>query len=259
MQAYADRLKAGIELEAPIAQGVLKLKAGLGELMPREKGGRGKKLSQQLGDFNPNTVTAYRKLADNRARMEEYFEQCDDMPGQTDFIQWCKGTHVSRNSGNNEWYTPPQIIEAARKAMGTIELDPASSKVANKTVRAKKFFCAVDKGQSKTWKGNVWLNPPYSQPLVSEFCNAVVEAYTSKSIPAACVLTNNATETEWGQLLMSNASAVCFLTGRVKYLDETGEPANTPLQGQCVCYFGTKPAVFRDAFMGLGKMLKPYS
>ena len=52
MQHYAKRLKAGVEVERPIALGVLKIKAKLGELMPakppskRGQGRGGKKSSE---------------------------------------------------------------------------------------------------------------------------------------------------------------------------------------------------------------------
>lgn len=71
-----------------------------------------------------------------------------------------KKPHVAFNSGNNEWYTPKEIIDAAREVMGEIDLDPASSELANKTVRAEKFYTINSDGLTKEWHGRIWLNPP---------------------------------------------------------------------------------------------------
>jgi hypothetical protein len=74
-----------------------------------------------------------------------------------------QGLAVLHSSESNEWYTPAKFVNAARKLMGDIDLDPASSEAANKAVKAGKIFTIDDDGLSKKWKGRVWLNPPYGR------------------------------------------------------------------------------------------------
>lgn len=162
-----------------------------------------------------------------------------------------KHVHVAQNSGENEWYTPPQFIESARLVMGSIDTDPASNPIANATVQAARFFTKDEDGLKQKWEGNVWMNPPYAQPLMSQFAEAISEKFESGEIEQAIILVNNATETQWFQRMASVASAVCFPKSRVKFLDPNGKPG-APLQGQAIIYMGDNRRVFRDEFRKYG-------
>ena len=65
-------------------------------------------------------------------------------------------------SGEQEWWTPAELVEAARDVLGVIELDPASCAGAQATVRARRFHTLEDDGLAQEWSGAVWLNPPGS-------------------------------------------------------------------------------------------------
>ena len=212
----------------------------------------------ELGIDKQKSSRWQREAAVDDETFEAYLASCRDEQReitQAGLLNIAKGCHVSANSGENEWYTPPEIIEAASDVMGSIDLDPASCETAQSNVKAKRFYTADDDGLSKKWTGNVWLNPPYSKELIGQFAAKVVAE--SSRFEQAIVLVNNATDTAWFHELTSVASAVCFFRGRVKFLDKTGKPANTPVQGQAVLYVGQNVESFRKSFSPFGFVVVP--
>lgn len=157
--------------------------------------------------------------------------------------------HVTNNSGNNEWYTPSEYIEAARECMGSIDTDPASNDIAQKVVKAETYYTTETNGLEHEWNGNVWMNPPYSSDLIYQF---IEKLKTEKgNYNQAIVLVNNATETKWFHELVSLSSCVCFPKARIKFYMPDGK-TGAPLQGQAILYIGENKEKFEECFEGFG-------
>jgi phage N-6-adenine-methyltransferase len=166
------------------------------------------------------------------------------------------GETIATRHGNDvvEWYTPKEYIEACRDVMGDIDLDPATSKTAQKVVKAKLYYTVADDGLSRTWKGNVFLNPPFKMPLVQQFVRKLLEEHSGRNVPQAILLTNNNTDTDWWQAAAREAFAVCFTDGRIKFYNAAGEHSS-PTNGQTFCYFGNRAKTFAKRFQDIGLVL----
>ncbi|PRY90601.1 DNA N-6-adenine-methyltransferase [Mongoliibacter ruber] len=66
------------------------------------------------------------------------------------------GSHQSSKMKNDEWLTPPEIINA----LGPFDLDPCSP-INRPWDTASTHFSKVENGLTKDWFGRVWCNPPY--------------------------------------------------------------------------------------------------
>jgi len=229
---------------------------------PRSKGGRGKTIQSRLASFCEEV-----EISDETARKwglvaaipEQEFEQriaeLRDAPDPNIFITLTPfygiHNHRAQGTGENEWYTPKEHIEAARKALTQIDLDPASSEIAQRTVKAKRYLTKEQDGLTKKWEGRVWLNPPYSQPAVQQFVEKLVSEVQAKNVTEAVLLTHNYTDTEWFHIAASACSLICFTRGRIKFVNADGEPC-APTQGQAFFYYGKREQSFRRAFEKFG-------
>lgn len=163
--------------------------------------------------------------------------------------------HRAKGTGENEWYTPEQYIDAARHVLGEIDVDPASSEYAQETVAAKKFFTIEDNGLIQEWLGTVWMNPPYSQPHIQLFVQKLVDEVASGRTSAAIALTHNYTDTEWFHIAARACSAICFTRGRIRFVNPEGEEAS-PTQGQAFFYFGNETERFGEVFSQFGFVVR---
>ena len=205
-------------------------------------------LASRRNDISVNTAYQVTKMKpEDQHEIAERIEQ-GEKPKEV-IAEVKNRPHVANNSGNNEWYTPAEYIEAAREAMGSIDTDPASNDIANKIVKAENYYTVETNGLAHDWTGNVWMNPPYSSDLISKFVEKLKEQRANYN--QAIILVNNATETQWFYEIVKIASAVCFPKSRVKFYMPDGK-TGAPLQGQAVLYVGNNTEKFISAFGGIG-------
>jgi phage N-6-adenine-methyltransferase len=195
-------------------------------------------------------VTIARRLTTKKAA-EEWIEEEAQKQTEKYIANKPDMAHVGYNSGNNEWYTPAEYVDAAREVMGTIDLDPASSEKANEVVKADKFFTSEDDAFEQDWTGKVFMNPPYSSDLIKPFCEKYSDEIANGHIEEGVVLVNNATDTAWFLLLAATADAACFTTGRIHFWSPTKD-TSAPLQGQAILYSGKNVKGFVEKFKEFG-------
>jgi phage N-6-adenine-methyltransferase len=168
---------------------------------------------------------------------------------------WGHNVRGTQGTGDNEWYTPLKYIDLARKVLGDIDLDPASTEEAQKNVQAGKFYTAAEDGLTKEWYGRVFLNPPYAQPFIAQFVEKLMAERRAGRVEAAIMLTHNYTDTAWFRQAAEAADAICFTQGRVKFVDADGQEC-APTQGQAFFYFGNNVGAFKDTFADIGWFAK---
>lgn len=149
-------------------------------------------------------------------------------------------------NSNNEWYTPPNIINLVLEVLGSIDVDPASNDIAQRWINAKIFYTEESNGLTKDWKGKVWVNPPYSASLIKKFTKKFADEYLSGNMTEGIILTNSGTDTAWNTPLKQGLQA--YTNGRISFLQPDLTEKGKGSRGSLFTYFGPNPKKFIEVF-----------
>lgn len=220
----------------------------------RERGKRSNVLDR--GHFVPDIEQEFKikkqQVSRWRKALKNIEKYQDELRGPSYKKAMCEKTVRGSEGTGDEWYTPAEYVGRAREVLGEIDLDPASSVVAQHTVGAREFFTLEDNGLKRDWRGRVWLNPPYAQPLIAQFITKLVTEFTGRCVTEAVLLVNNCTDTAWFHEAANTSNAICFTRGRIQFREPDGDIGKAPAQGQAFLYFGFNVKKFIDVFQSVG-------
>lgn len=123
---------------------------------------------------------------------------------------------MSNSLPKDERFTPKKYIESVRFVLGKIDLDPATSFLANKRVKANAIFTKENSGLDKKWFGNVYCNPPYSRGNLIEWSAKARFEFEQQNAKNEVLLVPNGTDTEWFKIL--NEFPFCLTDHRIPFL-----------------------------------------
>ena len=197
-----------------------------------------------------NSIATDEDIEDYVPRATESREQAS-IKGCMEWLQ-PSGRHTNLVD-DYEWYTPKSIVDAARKVMGGIDLDPASCEYANQHVQATEIFTENQNGLEQYWQGRIFVNPPFAHPTVKHFADKLIESFGDGSVTQAVWLSNACVDVAWWHALASMGT-VCFHRGRIKFYNDT-EKLQPPTLGQSIIYLGPRQAEFEKEFIEFGVVL----
>jgi len=203
--------------------------------------------------WHPECATDAFVDQDGQAMLEGFYSTPGERVEHASEFVWLQ-------SASDQWYTPPEIIDRARAALGgTIDTDPASCAQANKWIGAGHWYSINVDGLARThpWSGTVWLNPPYGSGdhSAAAFVRRLVDELRATNVTAAITCLNlNSACANWFDTVWDNAQAHLIYRGRVDFIHPT-ERGSSPSKGTILSYFGPRADLFAQQFGSLGRLI----
>ena len=188
-----------------------------------------------------------------------------------------RGIYKPHPSG--AWYTPPDVIDPARAALGGFDLDPCTHP-SNPTA-ARLHYSIRDSAWKHDWSAElvelarateaasvrVWMNPPFGRGIarwLDALHQTIGEVQRLHGLPVhALVLVPARTETAWYRdAAWAHAQGVCELAGRLRFARRKAGrfvPGQTARWGCALLYYGPEYARVRRALDGLGHWIRSTS
>lgn len=162
--------------------------------------------------------------------------------------KWQGDKGVLITTGEDDWLTPPHIVEAAAASLGAIDLDPCSSLSYMDNVPAALRWTVEDNGLSRQWSGRVYMNPPYGRPI-GDWTSKLASSYASGDVTAYVALVPGRTDTKWFADFIG--CHYCFIRGRLSFGNvDQGAPFPS-----VAIYAGPHPDWFHAEFAQHGLIL----
>ncbi len=209
-EAYSKAHKLGLEAENYAMEIRLTAARRIGELVPKESPGRGKKIIRTSDNFpEPQRLTEFRKLAD--ISIDEFKERIEALKEREEKITYNKMLKGDwyQSSETPEWETPQWLFDILNKEFH-FTLDVCAS---SKNHKCSKYFTKKDNGLEQKWKSVCWMNPPYGRKI-GEWMNKAKEE--SQDGALICCLIPARTDTDWWWENCLKGE-IRFIRGRLKW------------------------------------------
>jgi ParB family chromosome partitioning protein len=139
--------------------------------------------------------------------------------------------------------------------MGSIDFDPASCEFAQRVVKATEWFDMERDGLAQPWRGNVWLNPPYTRGVIDKFIEKLIAE--QNNISQAIVLVDNRSDTAWFHRLCGIATVIALPERRIGFYAENPLSRAPSVWGSAFVYIGDRRDAFTEEFSGNCLILRP--